>query len=231
MAGERELGTTVAGRGTAGCGRAARTRPTEEVRCVSRLTVVGAGYVGLVTVACMAELGHDVVAMDVDADKIHLLRAGGVPIYEPGLAELIAANRERDRVHHRSGIRLQDERVHLHLRGHSAHLLGRRRPLPHLAGRRQPPPRRGRARPHHQVDRPGGHRSAGPGGAGPARLPAHQLRLQPGVPARGHGHRRLHAAPTAWSSARTIPASPSGWPASTRASTAPSSPPTWPPPR
>jgi UDPglucose 6-dehydrogenase len=62
---------------------------------VSKLTVVGVGYVGLVTVACMAELGHDIVAMDVDADKIKLLREGGVPIYEPGLAELIAANRER----------------------------------------------------------------------------------------------------------------------------------------
>ncbi|MFH0916847.1 MAG: nucleotide sugar dehydrogenase, partial [bacterium] len=62
---------------------------------MSKLTVVGAGYVGLVTVACMAELGHDIVAMDLDADRIHVLRQGGVPIYEPGLAELIAANRER----------------------------------------------------------------------------------------------------------------------------------------
>jgi UDPglucose 6-dehydrogenase len=62
---------------------------------VSRLTIVGAGYVGLVTVACMADLGHDVVAMDIDAGKIRLLREGGVPIYEPGLAELIAANRQR----------------------------------------------------------------------------------------------------------------------------------------
>ena len=62
---------------------------------MSKLTVVGAGYVGLVTVACMAELGHDIVAMDLDADRIHLLRQGGVPIYESGLAELIAANRER----------------------------------------------------------------------------------------------------------------------------------------
>jgi UDPglucose 6-dehydrogenase len=62
---------------------------------VSRLTVVGVGYVGLVTVACMAELGHDVVAMDVDAEKIRLLRAGGVPIYEPGLTDLLAASRQR----------------------------------------------------------------------------------------------------------------------------------------
>lgn len=64
---------------------------------MSRLTVVGAGYVGLVTVACMAELGHDIVAMDVDPERIRILQEGGVPIYEPGLAELIAKNRERIR--------------------------------------------------------------------------------------------------------------------------------------
>jgi UDPglucose 6-dehydrogenase len=61
---------------------------------VARLTVVGAGYVGLVTVACMAELGHDIVAMDLDADRVRILREGGVPIFEPGLTELIAKNRD-----------------------------------------------------------------------------------------------------------------------------------------
>jgi UDPglucose 6-dehydrogenase len=62
---------------------------------MSRLAVVGAGYVGLVTAACMAHLGHEVVALDVDKAKVELLQAGGVPIYEPGLAELIAGDRER----------------------------------------------------------------------------------------------------------------------------------------
>ena len=62
---------------------------------MSRLTVVGAGYVGLVTAACMAELGHDVLAMDVDPDKVRLLQEGGSPIYEPGLTDLIARNRDR----------------------------------------------------------------------------------------------------------------------------------------
>ncbi len=62
---------------------------------MSKLTVCGVGYVGLVTAACMAGLGHDVVAMDVDVEKIRTLREGGVPIYEPGLSELLAANRER----------------------------------------------------------------------------------------------------------------------------------------
>jgi UDPglucose 6-dehydrogenase len=62
---------------------------------MSRLAVVGAGYVGLVTAACMAHVGHDVVALDVDVAKVELLKAGGVPIYEPGLAELIAGSKDR----------------------------------------------------------------------------------------------------------------------------------------
>jgi UDPglucose 6-dehydrogenase len=57
--------------------------------------VIGIGYVGLVTSTCLADLGHDVVCMDIDAEKIALLEEGEVPIYEPGLPELIAKNRER----------------------------------------------------------------------------------------------------------------------------------------
>ena len=60
-----------------------------------RLAVFGAGYVGLVTGACFAELGHDVVIRDIAEDKIDLLRTGGVPIHEEGLAELLERNRER----------------------------------------------------------------------------------------------------------------------------------------
>ncbi|MQA75312.1 MAG: nucleotide sugar dehydrogenase [Solirubrobacterales bacterium] len=58
--------------------------------------VIGVGWVGLVTAGCFAELGHPVVAMDVDQAKVELLRAGGtLPIHEPGLPELIDRNRER----------------------------------------------------------------------------------------------------------------------------------------
>jgi UDPglucose 6-dehydrogenase len=57
--------------------------------------VIGVGYVGLVTGVCFATLGHHVVCMDIDEAKIALLRSGGVPIYEPGLAELMADARER----------------------------------------------------------------------------------------------------------------------------------------
>ena len=58
---------------------------------MSRVAVFGAGYVGLVTGACFAELGHDVVVRDVVPGRIEQLRAGEVPIYEPGLEELHAA--------------------------------------------------------------------------------------------------------------------------------------------
>ena len=57
--------------------------------------VIGTGYVGLVTAAGFAELGSEVYCVDIDAAKIAMLRRGEVPIYEPGLAEPIARNRER----------------------------------------------------------------------------------------------------------------------------------------
>ncbi|HYV15702.1 MAG TPA: UDP-glucose/GDP-mannose dehydrogenase family protein [Conexibacter sp.] len=59
------------------------------------IAVIGTGYVGLVTAAGFAELGNEVWCVDIDADKVARLNAGEVPIYEPGLADSIAANRER----------------------------------------------------------------------------------------------------------------------------------------
>ncbi|MDQ3857259.1 MAG: 3-hydroxyacyl-CoA dehydrogenase NAD-binding domain-containing protein, partial [Actinomycetota bacterium] len=59
--------------------------------------VIGAGWVGLVTAACFAELGHQVTVRDVAAERIADLEAGRVPFYEPGLADLLERNRERMR--------------------------------------------------------------------------------------------------------------------------------------
>jgi UDPglucose 6-dehydrogenase len=63
-----------------------------------KITVIGAGYVGLVTGACLAEVGNDVLCLDIDAAKIATLNAGGVPIHEPGLEALIKRNEEAGRL-------------------------------------------------------------------------------------------------------------------------------------
>ena len=63
-----------------------------------RITVVGTGYVGLVSGTCLAETGVTVTCVDVDASKIALLNEGGIPIYEPGLRELVIKNRADERL-------------------------------------------------------------------------------------------------------------------------------------
>ncbi|MEY4708608.1 MAG: hypothetical protein RJB58_2331 [Pseudomonadota bacterium] len=57
-----------------------------------RIAMIGTGYVGLVSGACLSEFGHEVVCIDKDASKVETLRAGGIPIFEPGLDEVVAAN-------------------------------------------------------------------------------------------------------------------------------------------
>ncbi|MBW6389614.1 MULTISPECIES: UDP-glucose dehydrogenase family protein [Halomonadaceae] len=63
-----------------------------------RITIFGSGYVGLVTGACLADVGHRVMCVDIDEDKVARLNAGEVPIYEPGLEELIRKNKSAGRL-------------------------------------------------------------------------------------------------------------------------------------
>jgi UDPglucose 6-dehydrogenase len=63
-----------------------------------KITIIGTGYVGLVTGTCLAEVGNDVLCLDVDADKIGILNGGGVPLHEPGLELLIRRNVDAGRL-------------------------------------------------------------------------------------------------------------------------------------
>src|ERR1700761_9421157 len=63
-----------------------------------KLTIIGSGYVGLVTGACLADIGNEVLCLDLDQRKIAILNSGGIPIHEPGLQEVIDRNREAGRL-------------------------------------------------------------------------------------------------------------------------------------
>lgn len=64
-----------------------------------KITVVGTGYVGLVSGACLAEMGNDVLCLDLDPEKIRVLEEGGIPIHEPGLDQVVARNVAAGRLH------------------------------------------------------------------------------------------------------------------------------------
>jgi UDPglucose 6-dehydrogenase len=69
-----------------------------------RIAMIGTGYVGLVSGACLSEFGHDVVCIDKDKAKIEALRAGKIPIFEPGLDEVVAANVKAERLSFDTGL-------------------------------------------------------------------------------------------------------------------------------
>src|SRR5437773_6789084 len=64
-----------------------------------RLVTFGVGYVGLVTGTGMSELGHDVLCVDIDPERIAQLERGAIPIYEPGLTDLVRRNERSGRLH------------------------------------------------------------------------------------------------------------------------------------
>jgi len=74
-----------------------------------KITVVGTGYVGLVAAACLAEVGNHVLGLDVNAEKIRILKAGAIPIHEPGLLEIVRRNVENGRLSFTANIK---EAVH-----------------------------------------------------------------------------------------------------------------------
>ena len=63
-----------------------------------KITIFGTGYVGLVTGASLANFGHQVLCVDIDAEKIKILEQGEIPFYEPGLKEMVQKNKEKKRL-------------------------------------------------------------------------------------------------------------------------------------
>jgi UDPglucose 6-dehydrogenase len=74
-----------------------------------KITVIGSGYVGLVSAACVAEVGNHVLGLDVNPEKIRILKEGGIPIHEPGLLEIVRRNVENGRLSFTTNI---EEAVH-----------------------------------------------------------------------------------------------------------------------
>lgn len=82
---------------------------------MSTIAVVGTGYVGLTTGACMASLGHDVVCIDIDAAKVELLSSGEIPIYEEGLRELVVEGLRSGQLRFTTGITSVADREFVYL--------------------------------------------------------------------------------------------------------------------
>jgi UDPglucose 6-dehydrogenase len=70
-----------------------------------KITVVGTGYVGLVAGTCFADSGNEVICVDIDKNKIDKLNNGDIPIYEPGLEEMVKLNIEQERLFFKTDIK------------------------------------------------------------------------------------------------------------------------------
>jgi hypothetical protein len=126
-----------------------------------KITVIGTGYVGLVSGTCLAEVGNDVLCLDLDPAKIKILEDGGIPIYEPGLQDMVRRNVAAGRLHFTTDV----ERA-AHFRHHPVHRGGhaaRRRRLGRHAIRDCRGPQH---RPLHDRLQGGGRQEHGAGGHG-----------------------------------------------------------------
>ena len=161
-----------------------------------RITMIGSGYVGLVSGACLADFGHEVICVDKDEGKIAALKNGQIPIFEPGLDEPGGKQRQGGAavLHDRSRQRRRGRRSHLHRRGHPGAARRRScRPVLRLRGgaldsaaaqelhrRRDQVHRAGRHRRRDREDHQEGERRRG-----------RRRRLESRVPARGRRDRRF----------------------------------------
>ncbi len=163
-----------------------------------KICMIGAGYVGLVSAACFADFGWNVTCVDKDEDRVARLKKGEIPIYEPGLDELVARNVAAGRMHFLSSLR---EGV----QGADVVFLAVGTPIRRGDGyadlslcvrgrRRAGAAYRALHRHHHQIDRAGRHQ---PGDRAPPQGAASRRRvrgvLKSGILARRLGHPRLHA--------------------------------------
>lgn len=78
------------------------------------ISVIGTGYVGLVTGTCFAEMGHNVICVDIDETKVNNLKNGIMPIYEPGLEEMVVKNANENRLHFTTDIKEASEKSTIH---------------------------------------------------------------------------------------------------------------------
>ncbi len=129
-----------------------------------KICIFGAGYVGLVAAACFAESGNSVIAVDVDEAKIEGLKQGIIPIYEPGLKEMVLRNQAEGRLSFTTDAvsAVQSSLVMFHRRRHPPRRRRLRRPEIRSGCGPRDRPGHGRLQDHRrQVHRPGRHRRQG----------------------------------------------------------------------